>query len=225
MAARDAASGRAVRRTPRQPGKRGPGRPPAADSAATEAAILAAARVCFARRGFERTTNRDIADEAGIAAGTIYHYFASKPALFVAVGEEVASGFFGRFLDAVGDDDPSLRQQLRLLLDILRTMNAEDPSTVAFMAVWAIEVSRHDELRELVGGDGLDRPLAFYRDRADRAMRDGQLRRGTSADGVAGMITAVLFGLALLTQAGHGGDLVGPACDALEQLVDVELFA
>src|SRR5215472_9073127 len=49
------------------------------------AQILAAASRVFARKGFHRTTVREIAQEAGIADGTIYLYFASKHELLLAL--------------------------------------------------------------------------------------------------------------------------------------------
>ena len=49
--------------------------------------IMQAASRCFAQRGFERTTTRDIACEAGIAEGTIYNYFASKHELLLAFAD------------------------------------------------------------------------------------------------------------------------------------------
>ena len=47
--------------------------------------IIAAALRAFAQKGFARTTNKDIAREAGITPGLIYHYFESKEALFRAI--------------------------------------------------------------------------------------------------------------------------------------------
>jgi len=49
------------------------------------AQILAAASRVFARRGFHRTTVREVAREAGIADGTIYLYFASKRELLLSL--------------------------------------------------------------------------------------------------------------------------------------------
>src|SRR5258708_39824050 len=42
----------------------------------------------FAQKGFSRTTNKDIAREAGITPGLIYHYFENKEALFKAIIEK-----------------------------------------------------------------------------------------------------------------------------------------
>jgi AcrR family transcriptional regulator len=50
--------------------------------------ILDAAMRAFARKGFTRATNKDIAQEAGITAGLIYHYFESKEAVLKAMIEE-----------------------------------------------------------------------------------------------------------------------------------------
>ena|SRR5579872_5778218 len=47
----------------------------------SEQIIDAALRV-FARKGFTKATNKDIAREAGITPGLIYYYFESKEALF-----------------------------------------------------------------------------------------------------------------------------------------------
>jgi AcrR family transcriptional regulator len=52
-----------------------------------EQIIQAALRV-FAQKGFEGATNKEIAREAGITPGLIYHYFASKEDLLRAAIEE-----------------------------------------------------------------------------------------------------------------------------------------
>ncbi|MDX1990860.1 MAG: helix-turn-helix domain-containing protein [bacterium] len=51
--------------------------------------ILDAAAVVFAEKGFHPTTIRDVAKQAGIADGTIYNYFDSKPALLLGIFERM----------------------------------------------------------------------------------------------------------------------------------------
>lgn len=58
-------------------------------SAATIADILAAARKLFASEGFDATSIDDIAANAGVAKGAVYHHFASKEAIFTRVLEDV----------------------------------------------------------------------------------------------------------------------------------------
>jgi AcrR family transcriptional regulator len=49
--------------------------------------IIDAAMRAFSQKGYTRATNKDIAREAGITPGLIYHYFESKEALFKAIIE------------------------------------------------------------------------------------------------------------------------------------------
>lgn len=47
--------------------------------------LLDTARRLFAEKGMENTTIKDIADEAGVAQGLLYHYFPSKDEVFWAI--------------------------------------------------------------------------------------------------------------------------------------------
>ncbi len=51
----------------------------------TRDSILATAARLFLARGFEKTTTRDIADAAGLAAGTLFNYFPSKETLAMSM--------------------------------------------------------------------------------------------------------------------------------------------
>ena len=69
---------------------------------ARQAQILDAAAGLFAEKGFQRTTTREIAEQAGVSEGTIYNYFANKQDLLMGImarmtriddfKEEVAEG-------------------------------------------------------------------------------------------------------------------------------------
>jgi AcrR family transcriptional regulator len=63
--------------------------------------LLEATRRCLTRKGYEGTTVRDIATEAGVSIGTLYNYFASKEDLIEALSERVLGGDF----TALGDGD------------------------------------------------------------------------------------------------------------------------
>jgi AcrR family transcriptional regulator len=57
----------------------------------TTRAILDAARGLFTARGFDRTSVDDIAAQAGVAKGAVYHHFASKELIFERVFEEMTA--------------------------------------------------------------------------------------------------------------------------------------
>jgi AcrR family transcriptional regulator len=58
-----------------------------ADAAETRGRILAAARTRFTAHGYSGASARDIAADAGVTIGAIFHHFGSKSALFRALFE------------------------------------------------------------------------------------------------------------------------------------------
>jgi AcrR family transcriptional regulator len=56
---------------------------------ATRRAVLAAARGSFGKKGYAQTSVDEIAAEARVTKGAVYHHFAGKEALFRAVHAEV----------------------------------------------------------------------------------------------------------------------------------------
>ncbi|MDX1875774.1 TetR family transcriptional regulator [Mycolicibacterium sp. 120266] len=59
-----------------------PGRPPGASG--TRERILASARELFSRNGFDKTSIRAIATEAGVDGALVHHYYGTKQQLFAA---------------------------------------------------------------------------------------------------------------------------------------------
>ncbi|OJF12107.1 TetR/AcrR family transcriptional regulator [Couchioplanes caeruleus] len=53
--------------------------------------ILAAARGCFARYGYEGATVRRLEEATGLSRGAIFHHFRDKDSLFLAVAEDDAA--------------------------------------------------------------------------------------------------------------------------------------
>lgn len=80
--------------------------------------ILAAARHCFARRGFAETSIRDIQDEARLSAGALYLYFGSKDEIVEALADEVLVRVadWVDALDAADDPADALERLLRTLV-------------------------------------------------------------------------------------------------------------
>jgi AcrR family transcriptional regulator len=78
-------------------------------SAATRAALIAAARPLFAASGFNAVSTEAIVRAAGVTRGAMYHQFSDKTELFAAVFEVVEAELTQR-IDAVvsdsGESDP-----------------------------------------------------------------------------------------------------------------------
>ena len=74
--------------------------------------ILDAAYQLFGTKGFYETKMSEIADEAGIAKGTLYLYFSSKEELFTAMTKRDHDRFLGK-LERILRPQHSLQEQLR----------------------------------------------------------------------------------------------------------------
>lgn len=68
--------------------------------------IVDAAAQLFATKGFERTTTAEICRAAGMSAGNLFHYFANKRAIFLAVFEDEDSVKTERLAAAETAEDP-----------------------------------------------------------------------------------------------------------------------
>ena len=77
-------------------------------------AILAAALDLFVERGFHGTSVPSVAERAGVAAGTIYHYFASKEALVNALFKRWKGEISTRVISEFPFERP-VREQFRTI--------------------------------------------------------------------------------------------------------------
>jgi TetR/AcrR family transcriptional regulator, fatty acid metabolism regulator protein len=111
--------------------------------------ILDAAVRVFARQGYEPSRVGDVAKEAGVAYGLVYHYFGSKDAVLEAVFREQ----WGRLLAAVAlaeETGETATEQLVLVVKIVLRAWRDDPDLVRLL-VREITRSPHiqDELDEI----------------------------------------------------------------------------
>jgi AcrR family transcriptional regulator len=100
--------------------------------AVTADAILAAALELFVERGFYGTAVPEIADRAGVGAGTIYRYFASKEALVNALYQEYKTRLVGLVMRDFPVDKPA-RQMIHHLWSGLAEFALAEPRAFAFL--------------------------------------------------------------------------------------------
>lgn len=111
---------------------------------------MEAALACFVDRGFYGTAIPQIAKEAGVAAGTIYHYFDSKDALVNALFRhhktEVAQRVFMKF-----PHDAGPREQFRVMWHEMIAFAREHPKAFAFIELHNHASYLDDESRAVDG--------------------------------------------------------------------------
>jgi AcrR family transcriptional regulator len=94
--------------------------------------ILDAAVRVFARRGFHASRVGDIAEEAGVAHGLLYHYFSSKDEVLQTVFRENWAELLERFEQVEESDEPADEKLHGIVKILLRTWR-NDPDLVTVM--------------------------------------------------------------------------------------------
>ncbi|MGZ5311266.1 MAG: TetR/AcrR family transcriptional regulator [Solirubrobacterales bacterium] len=157
-----------------------------ADGRATEKrrAILDAAIRVFARQGFHAARVSDIAREAGVAYGLVYHYFDSKEQML----NELFSERWALLLDAIRQADAELdgpRDKLEAAAGFIIESYRHDPE---LMKVIIVEVTR---AANTFGRTHLPEIREAY-DQIEKIVGDAQ-RAGEFRDDVSAVFAAMLF--------------------------------
>jgi AcrR family transcriptional regulator len=144
--------------------------------------ILDAAARVFARKGFHTSRVGDIAEEAGVAHGLLYHYFSSKDEVLETIFREHWSTLLERVHEAEqAGDDPI--EQLRGIAAAMFEGWLNEPDVVR---VVVREIARTEEISEHVGE--LVRPIGAIRRVIERGQAQGVLRDDLDAS-----MAAVIF--------------------------------
>jgi AcrR family transcriptional regulator len=137
--------------------------------------ILDAAAGVFARKGFHTSRVGDIAEEAGVAHGLLYHYFSSKDEVLDTIFREHWTSLLDR-LHAVEADGDSAVEQLRGVAAILLRGWLTEPDVVC---VVVREIARSPELTARV--EELVRPIGAIRRIIERGQANGEFRADLDA--------------------------------------------
>ena len=129
--------------------------------------ILDAAVRVFARDGYHTSRVADIATEAGIAHGLLYHYFRSKEEVLITVFRENWSELLGR-LRAVEESEGPADEKLRGIVKIILRTWRNDPALVTVMVR---EVARSAHLQTQV--DDVRAAIASIQRVIEEGQREG----------------------------------------------------
>ena len=143
--------------------------------------ILRAAARVFRRRGITAAGMREIADEAGLSPGNLYHYFSGKDEILLFCQERTLE----RMLAAVREARGSAAERLRAVLEAhVHSMLDELESATAHLDVEALP----EEMRA---------PMIAKRDAYERAIRgivEEGVKGGEFAPCDAALVTRAMLG-------------------------------
>jgi len=133
--------------------------------------LLGAAVRVFARKGFHASRVGDIAEEAGVAHGLLYHYFKSKDQVLEAVFHENWSILVTRIELVEETDEPAADQIRHIAAIVLRTwLHLPDVVRVVIQ-----EFGRSPELPERIGE--LTLPIDVLQRVIARGVERGEFRQ------------------------------------------------
>ncbi len=137
--------------------------------------ILDAAVRVFARGGYHGSRVGDIAEEAGVAHGLLYHYFSSKEQVLQTIFRENWGELLERFRAVEAADEPAAEKLGGIAKILLRTWR-NDPDLVTVMVR---EVARSAQLQGQV--DEVREAFAIVQRVIEQGQADGSFRRDIDA--------------------------------------------
>jgi AcrR family transcriptional regulator len=146
------------------------GRPKGGDSAQTKKNILDAARLEFARNGYDGASIMAIANNVGIAPSAVYHYFQSKEKLYTEVFEQTSNAIWDSVTPS--QEAKTLFESMKKLLDDSRLLGDKLPSYSDFLASLPIEARLHPEFSDLL------QKRADYQDKTFRKLANIGIESG-----------------------------------------------
>ena len=149
-------------------------------------AILDAATVVFAKRGFFGAQVADIARGAGIAAGTVYLYFKSKDEILTSLFDRTMREAIGEGRAALADVDDPVERLRRIAHMHLARMGRDRNLAIVFQ----VELRQTTKFMERFSTTGLRDYLSVIQQTIEDAQKRGLFRKSFDAR----IATKVFFG-------------------------------
>jgi AcrR family transcriptional regulator len=160
--------------------------------------IIDAARTCFLRSGFHRTTTDEICKEASITPGGLYHYFAGKNDIIAAVIQQQAADAVGRIralVDNAGGMRPAFGDIAQQFIGTMNDPNIDDVVRLE-IEIWA-EGFKNPKLGDL-SKEAWALRQEWMETMVSRGAEEGLYNtKDVDAKGLAALLTAILLGMRL----------------------------
>lgn len=168
--------------------------------------ILKAAVKVFAEKGYHGCRISDVANEAGVAYGLVYHYFGNKEGLLRSIFE-TNWAVFAKAIEQIAGAQVPTGEKIRQIVDFL--MNAFEASPLV-VKVLVLEFGRSSRLGDALDDPEVNRVFSAVHSIFKEGKRRGELDAGVDPWSVTvlflGALEAALASLVLPTP-GEGGDL------------------
>jgi len=144
-----------------------------------EKVIIDAALKVFSTKGYASTRMADIAREADMSYGLVYHYFENKEKLFDAIVEDWWTGFYNE-LEILKKSDMSTEEKLVEIIRYILKVYENKPNQIS---IFVTEVSRgfiyHADSK---GKDKFNKLFSLCQDIMSEGQQNGFLRKDIQAN-------------------------------------------
>lgn len=191
----------------------------------TRQLLLRAGLDVFGRKGFADTRLEEIAAEAGVTRGAIYHHFGSKADLFNALNVHASSKLDRVIRETIAEGGTPLALLRRLFVSVL-VFAATDTEFRAILEMTIFRTGTSDELTDGLKqkAEGNRRMLVLLTDQFRAAQQEELLRAPFAPQEAAfgylallnGVLTLWLLDTSLLDLRARAGALIDPFLAGLE---------
>ena len=164
-----------------------------------EDAVLDAAMQCFWARGYDSTSVKDLIENTGLTAASLYNAYGDKRAMFRTALDRYVEKSVGARLGRCEGLPP--REAISSFFDDILRRSLGDRERKGCMIVnSALEMAPHDrEFRETIV-ETLTRLESFFLDCVERGQADGSITSSRPAVGLAQHLLGVLMGVRVLAR-------------------------
>jgi len=158
--------------------------------------IVDAARACFLRSGFHRTTTDEICREAAITPGGLYHYFGGKDEIIAAVIQQSANEVVGRLramIEEAGDMRSAFGDMASFFIETMRDPTIDNVTRLD-IEIWA-EALKQDKLYQISQEGWATRRRAMEMMVRKGAEEGLYSMKNVDARGLSSLLLAMLVGM------------------------------
>lgn len=138
----------------------------------TKTRIMKSAMRLFAKRGFDATTTKELAEDAGVAEGTLFRHFTNKKAILVEVATQ---GWIDLLTDLL--TELSEMGSYKAVAQVMRNRMMHMRENVDLLRVCFIEVQFHEDLRNRIQEEVIEKMTDVAEAFFQTAMEQGIYRQ------------------------------------------------
>jgi len=165
-----------------------------------ETAALEAAVACFWSRGYEATSMRDLAENMGLSAPSLYNAYGDKHALFVQALEHYLDRSMRERIERLEHTVPPKQAIREFIREIIEHSVNDRERRGCFLVNSALEVAPHDKKLSELSADRLAELEAFFARLVRKAQVEGTVPRKPVAKDLARLLLGIVLGIRVLAR-------------------------